>query len=551
MAKRLALNSNTVIARPGLSLYPGLVVSLALLFLTGAVFTAIIATGIEQDAALSFDGVGRLLVFTTAQATASTLLSVLLGTLLAWSLSHCRVFWGRGMLLALLSVSMVLPTIIAALGLVSVLGRNGWINQIYHLVTGQSIGFSIYGIAGILIAHIWLNAPFVARGLLHRLEGVPVERLKLAASLRLSPWQRFKIVEWPVLGTTLPGLAVTVFMLCFTSFAIVLILGGSPNFNTLEVAIFEAVKLEFDLTRAAILALLQLGVCGFLVMVAATLSLRSSAISQPSTFHMWPDPVAARTIQFATILLFAVAFIVPLSAILVDGLRGDIFVVVQDDNFHQALETSLIVAGFSSILTIGCALAIAATRRNLGSYLRVRQTRWSWLVGWLISFMGTAYLAMPSIVLGVGFFLIFQNFPIATDHLAPLALVIANVLMALPFALVVFTPAMEKSAQRYDKLAFSLNIRGLARWRLIEWPTLRHEIGFVSALSFCLSLGDLGVIALFGNRDFITLPWLMYQKLGSYRTLDASVIALILLVLVVSVFLLLPSLLERRPYAKH
>jgi len=160
---------------------------------------------------------------------------------------------------------------------------------------------------------------------------------------------------------------------------------------------------------------------------------------------MWPDPVAARTIQFATILLFAVAFIVPLSAILVDGLRGDIFVVVQDDNFHQALETSLIVAGFSSILTIGCALAIAATRRNLGSYLRVRQTRWSWLVGWLISFMGTAYLAMPSIVLGVGFFLIFQNFPIATDHLAPLALVIANVLMALPFALVVFTPAMEKS----------------------------------------------------------------------------------------------------------
>jgi len=550
MAKSPALKTQIAIARPGLSFYPGLLVSIVLLFLTGAVFTTIIATGLEQDTALSFDGVGRLLAFTTAQASASTLLSLLLGILLAWSLYHRRAFRGRRILLALLSVSMVLPTIVTALGLISVLGRNGWINQIYHLITGQNSGFSIYGIAGILIAHIWLNAPFIARGLLHRLEGVPVERLKLAASLRLSPWQRFKIAEWPALSTALPGLAITVFLLCFTSFSIVLILGGSPNFNTLEVAIYEAVKLEFDLTRAALLALIQLGVCGFLVMAAASMPLRSSAISPPSFFYMWPDPVAVRTLQAGVILIIAVILIAPLSAVVIDGLRGDIFKMLQDALFLQALNASLIVAGLSSVLTIGCALAIAATRRNLGSYLRTRQSRRSWLVGWLISFMGTGYLAMPSIVLGVGFFMIFQNLPIATDHLAPLVLILANVLMALPFALVVFTPAMQKSARRYDKLAFSLNIRGLARWRLIDWPTLRQEIGFISALSFSLSLGDLGVIALFGNRNFTTLPWLMYQKLGSYRTLEASVIALILLFLVVSVFSFLPILFEKRGHAK-
>ncbi len=550
MATGPALKTLTAIARPGLSFYPGLVVSMVLLVLTGAVFTAIIATGLDQHKALSFDGVGRLLAFTTAQAGASTLISVLSGALLAWSLNHRRFFRGRRMLLALLSVSMVLPTIVTALGLISVLGNNGWINRIYHAVTGQSSGFSIYGIAGILIAHTWLNAPFVARGLLHRLESIPVERLKLAASLRLSPWQRFRIVEWPVLATAAPGLATTVFLLCFTSFSVVLILGGSPNFNTLEVAIYEAVKLEFDLTRAAVLALVQLGVCGILVMAAASLPLRSSAISPPAFFHMWPDPLAARALQTGAILAFAVAFIVPLSAVVIDGLRGDVWGMLSEPLFRQALGTSLSVAALSSVLTIGCALAIAATRRNLGSALRTRQSRRSWLVGWLISFMGTGYLAMPSIVLGVGFFMIFQNLPIATDHLAPLVLVLANVLMALPFALVVFSPALQKSARRYDKLAFSLNIRGLARWRLIDWPTLRLETGFVSALAFCLSLGDLGVIALFGNRDFATLPWLMYQKLGSYRTLDAAVIALILLVLVTSVLLFLPVLFEKRRHAQ-
>ena len=157
---------------------------------------------------------------------------------------------------------------------------------------------------------------------------------------------------------------------------------------------------------------------------------------------------------------------------------------------------------------------------------------------------------MPSIVLGLGFFIIFQNLSFGSDFLAPMVLVLANVLMALPFALVVFTPALLKSAHRYDKLSFSLNIRGLDRWRLIDWPTLRSEVGFVSALSFCLSLGDLGVIALFGNRDFTTLPWLMYQKLGSYQTLDASVIALVLLLLVTSIFLLMPVLFEKRSYAQ-
>ena len=550
MASRPALTPLTAIARPGLSFYPGLVVSAILLALTGAVFTAIISTGLEQDLALSFDGVGRLLAFTTAQAMASTLISVLLGTLLAWSLNHRRSFPGRRVFLALLSVSMVLPTIVTALGLISVLGHNGWINQIYHGLTGHSGGLSIYGIAGILVAHTWLNAPFLARGLLQRLQGIPVERMKLAASLRLSPWQRFKIVEWPALATALPGLAITVFLLCFTSFSIVLILGGSPNFNTLEVAIFEAVKLEFDLTRAAVLALVQLGVCGVLVMLATSLPQRSSAISPPSFFHMWPDPVAARSLQGGVIVIFVVALVAPLSAVVFDGLQGDVWGMLGEPLFRQALVTSLGVAGLSSALCIGCALAIGVTRRNLASPLRIRQSRRSWLVGWLITFMGTGYLAMPSIVLGVGFFMIFQSLPVATDFLAPLVLILANVMMALPFALVIFTPALQKSARRYDKLAFSLNIRGLARWRLIDWPTLRPEIGFVSALAFCLSLGDLGVIALFGNRDFTTLPWLMYQKLGSYRTQDASVIALILLLLIATVFLFLPAVFEKRRHVK-
>ena len=71
----------------------------------------------------------------------------------------------------------------------------------------------------------------------------------------------------------------------------------------------------------------------------------------------------------------------------------------------------------------------------------------------------------------------------------------------------------------------------------------------MAALAFCISLGDLGVIALFGSQDFATLPWLLFQKMGSYRTDDAAGIALILLVLVLVVFAGLPKLFESKKNA--
>lgn len=129
------------------------------------------------------------------------------------------------------------------------------------------------------------------------------------------------------------------------------------------------------------------------------------------------------------------------------------------------------------------------------------------------------------------------------------ALLTANVLMALPFAIATLAPAVEKTANRYDRLAFSLGIRGTARWKLLTVPLMRAEIGYVAALAFCLSLGDLGVIALFGSQDFITLPWLLYQKMGSYRTQDAAGIALIMLALTLCVFLLIPRLFAGKKHA--
>src|SRR5690606_31771253 len=117
----------------------------------------------------------------------------------------------------------------------------------------------------------FLNMPFAARLLLQGWDRIPGETWRLAAQLGLSGGRVFRLIEWPMLRQLAPGIAGLVFLLCFTSFAVVLILGGGPPHATLEVAIYQSLRFDFDIGRTVTLAMVQVGVCGALVAVGAAL----------------------------------------------------------------------------------------------------------------------------------------------------------------------------------------------------------------------------------------------------------------------------------------
>lgn len=129
---------------------------------------------------------------------------------------------------------------------------------------GFPLPFSIYGLNGILLAHVLFNLPYASRLLLQSLEAIPSEQHKLCAHLGMSRWQKFKWVEWPRLRQQLPHVAGLVFMLCFTSFATVMVLGGGPKATTIELAIYQAIKFDFDLQIGALLAIWQMLLCTLL-----------------------------------------------------------------------------------------------------------------------------------------------------------------------------------------------------------------------------------------------------------------------------------------------
>ena len=522
---------------------PGLLLATSLLLLVGAVLFLLANT---QSGSLTLPRrAWQILQISFGQAALSTLVSLSIGITLAWALSHRRHFVGRGLLLSLLSASLVLPTLVIVLGLISVFGRAGWISQLFAFF-GSEIKLNPYGLFGIVLAHSYFNGAFAARQLLLQLEAIPAEKRKLVHSLGFTGWRRFKLLEWPALVGSLPTLATTIFLLCFTSFAIVLVLGGSPRYNTLEVAIYEALKLDFNPARAVALALLQLSVCAVLVWLANLLRGHSKAVGS-GPIPSWPESRAQATLQWTVVAFASLMLLAPLLAITLDGIRSDLPKLLADSHLQKALNTSLLLASISSVAVVLIGIAIVRAQVALALPLQLGMRPWASLLRASIGFSATLYLAVPSLVLGLGFFLAARELPGKLEHWAWVALIVANVLMALPFALALLLPPALKAANRYDRLAMSLDLHGLQRWRIIEWPLLRSTLGQVAALSFCLSLGDLGVIALFGNNELTTLPWYLYQKIGSYRTLDAAGIALILLVLCLTVFSLLPTLFNRSP----
>jgi thiamine transport system permease protein len=476
--------------------------------------------------------------FTLFQAALSTFLSLLLGIVIAWSLVHQRNFWASRVSRVVLSVSIVLPVIIVAFGLIGIYGRNGWLNQAAEYLFGFSFGAFLYGLFGILLAHVYLNASYAAVTLTGAFEMIPLEQYKLSKSLGFGPWKRFWYVEYPAVKSTLYRSASTIFLLCFTSFGVVLLLGGQPRYNTLQVAIYEALRIDFDIPKTLHLALLQLTVSSLLVVAASLVTGKTGNLKQASVPIPWRESKGSAFFQKNMIFLFLIFFLLPLIEIAYEALGYDLFSVMNEPLFQKALLTSLLIATISSILSIAVSLGIASMQLNLLN----RQTRVAKVLYSATAVLSNIYLAVPSLVMGFGFFLYIQAYDLDMDRWGFIAVVLSNILLSLPFATSSISPKMEQVSNRYRKLTASLGMGAAKRFFIVYLPYLLPSIGFVWALSFCFSLGDLGIIALFGSDELVTLPWYLYELMGSYRTHQAASVALILLVLVIAIFIVIPKM---------
>ncbi|CNH75240.1 thiamine transporter membrane protein [Yersinia intermedia] len=517
-------------------LWPGLLAALLIVGVALLAFTAIWrhAPAADWQSIWHDRYLWHVIRFTFWQAFLSALLSVIPAIFLARAL-YRRRFPGRQLMLRLCAMTLVLPVLVALFGILTVYGRQGWLAALFNWL-GVDYRFSPYGLQGILLAHIFFNMPLATRLLLQSLESIAVEQRQLAAQLGMNGWQHLRWVEWPYLRRQILPTAALIFMLCFASFATVLSLGGGPQATTIELAIYQALSYDYDLGRAALLALIQLGCCLGLVV----LSLRLNTVLAVGNTHdqLWRSQQDSYWSRISDTLLIGAALLLmvpPLLAVVIDGSNQTMLAVLQQSALWQAFFTSLTIAIGAGLLCVTLTMMLLWSSREL----KLRQQMAS---GQVLEVSGMVILAMPGIVLATGFFLLLND----TFGLpqSPYGLVIlTNALMAVPYALKVLDNPMRDLAERYTPLCLSLDIHGWHRLRLIELRALKRPLAQALAFASVLSIGDFGVVALFGNEHFRTLPFYLYQQIGSYRSNDGAVTALLLLLLCFLLF----TLIERLP----
>jgi thiamine transport system permease protein len=495
--------------------------ALILAFCGTALFT-IVAMGAPSLADTDVGGLWPILRFTLAQAFLSTLISVCLAIPAAFALDQLRTFPGRGAVIALFGLPLSLPALAGAFGILALLGRNGWLAQALE-GAGFTVRPNVYGLSGVLIAHVFFNFPLGARLFLNAVETIPAPCWKLAATLRMNAWQRFRILCLPVLRASLPGVCGLIFLLCMTSFTLVLVLGGGPSASTLEVAIYQSLTYDLDLPRAAALTLVQIALAGAALTALARTGM-ASPLSRESGRSRWSPALDAGEKSAAAIMILSAAILVaaPFAAIIAGGLAADHADILTSDMFLLALKNSALIAVLSGAAAVSAALALAAaahTAERTGSAARG-----------LFQMTPSLVLAFPPIVLGTGWFIVSARGG-HPDAAAFFLVAAVNAVMALPFAQRILSPAIAAAAARNDRLCQSLRIAGFNRMRQIDFPTLRRPLVMALLFAMALSLGDFGAIALFGSGTLITLPSLLFAKLGSYRTDDAAGIALYLTLL--------------------
>jgi thiamine transport system permease protein len=191
-----------------------------------------------------------------------------------------------------------------------------------------------------------------------------------------------------------------------------------------------------------------------------------------------------------------------------------LFKVLCSYYFWSALSTTFMISFFSGLL------AITLTYGNLTLLNKGKNISEFWFYILVIFSPG---------IISVGYFIFFNEI---INFLIPniLIVIIINAIFTLPFTYNYLSPSFFRISQEHLEISESLNIYGIRRFSIIDWPRLKEPLVTAFCVSSILSASDLVIISFFGTNSLSTLTQTIYRLMGSYRMEEAYAVALLLLI---------------------
>lgn len=478
--------------------------------------------------ALSSESVREILWFTIWQAALSTLLTLVIGLPGAYLLARYE-FRGKSLLQALSGVPFVMPSLVVAAAFYALLGPRGWVNLAAMRIFGLNaapihLTNTIYAI---LLAHIFYNTTIVLRMVGDFWSHIDPRLNQAARTLGANRLESFRKITLPLIGPAITAAALLVFIFNFTSFGVILILGG-PRFATLEVEIYFQTISLFNLPLAAALSLIQLGCTLAMTIIYTRLSTR---LTRPLKLHSrrftqkrlttWKSRLFAGVI----IIILLTLLVAPLFALLTrsfvrlepergqriiesPGLTLDFYrelsINRRSSLFYVPPMTAIGISLGYAFITVILALAIGmpaawALARHSGRSIN------KFLDPVLMLPLGTS-----AVTLGLGF-IIALNRPPLDLRASPILVPIAHTLVAFPFVVRSLTPSLRSIQPRLRHAAAMLGASPIYVFRMVDLPLVGRALLVAATFAFTISLGEFGATALISRPEYPTIPLMIYR----------------------------------------
>lgn len=481
--------------------------------------------GGDALAALGASSTWEVVGFTVWQAVLSTVLTLAIGLPGAYLFARYE-FRGKRLLKALTAVPFVMPTLVVAAAFNALLGPRGWVNlglMSWLGLDSPPIEF-VNSLGAILTAHVFYNTTIVLRlvgDFWSRLD----PRLRQAGRvLGAGRWRSWWEVTLPLLMPSILAAALLVFIFDFTSFGVILVLGG-PQYATLEVEIYYQTISLFDLPTAAVLSGLQLAATLGLTAVYSRLIRK---VSRPISLR--PQGFMPKRLGYfgrGLALLLAVFFILPLGALagrsvmrlepdrgertVEQGVTLDFYRELsrnpQESMFYaapsKAVLTSLAYAGVTVVLALGVGLPAA------WGLVRDQDTNW----GRFIDPVLMLPLGTSAVTLGLGF-IVALNRPPLDLRTSVWLIPFAHTLVAFPFVVRSLVPALRSIRPRIRQAAAVLGASPVQVARQIDLPLVGRAVIVAGAFAFMISVGEFGATALVSRPEYPTVPVMIYRFLS-------------------------------------
>ena len=481
--------------------------------------------------AFATPGLRGVIWFTFWQAAVSTLLTLLIGLPGAYLFAR-HEFRGKSLIQALAGIPFVLPTLVVAAAFNALVGPRGFANlalmEVFNLPEPpMQISHSL---SAILIAHMFYNTTIVLRMVGDFWSHLDPRFYQAARTLGASPWQALNRVTLPLLLPSIAAASLLIFIFDFTSFGVILVLGG-PRFATLEVEIYNQTVSLFNLPLAAALSIIQLAITLALAVVYTRLSNR---ISRPirlrprSYTRTRLVSLSSRLFAAITITLLLAFLTTPLVALAARSFtsyetgrggqspaawritldyyrqlsanpRGSLFFVPPS----TAIRISLTYALTTVALALGLGLPAAWALARAGDAPLNR-----WLDPILMLPLGTS-----AVTLGLGFIVALNRSPLDL-RASPALIPIAHTLVAFPFVVRSLTPALRSIQPRLRQAAAILGASPLEVFRSIDLPLIGRALLVAATFAFTISMGEFGATALIARPEYPTIPLVIYRFLS-------------------------------------